>query len=77
MIRKQTHKTRYGGYAENPYDLSLTFAMERRGPLLEAEQQSEVMIIAAFRGKNEDHDLERTFLHVATYGNVWRDILPP
>ena len=76
-IRKQEHKTRYGVHAENPYDLSLTFAMERLLPLLEAEQQSEVVIVAESRGKNEDHDLERTFLHVATYGNVWRDILPP
>lgn len=41
--------------------------MERLVPLLEAEQQSEVAIVAASRGENEDRDLERTFLHIAIY----------
>lgn len=67
VIRKQAHTTRYGSYAENPYDLSLTFAMERLVPLLEAGQQHEVVIVAESRGKNEDYDLERTFLQFATY----------
>lgn len=35
VIRKQEHKARCGRNATNPYDLALTFALERLLPLLE------------------------------------------
>ena len=37
VIRKQDHKARYGMRASNPYDLALTFALERLLALLEDE----------------------------------------
>jgi hypothetical protein len=41
VIKKQEHKARYGRNAANPYDLALTFALERLLPLLESEGQTE------------------------------------
>jgi hypothetical protein len=43
VIRKQEQKAKYGQHAANPYDLALTFALERLLPLLEAEGQTEVI----------------------------------
>ena len=66
VIRKQEHKDRYGMNATNPYDLALTFALERLLPLLEAEDQTEVMLIAEARGKREDNELRLSFLNIVT-----------
>jgi hypothetical protein len=46
VIRKQDHKAKYGINAANPYDLALTFTLERLLPLLETEKQEEVYLIA-------------------------------
>ena len=54
--------------AANPYDLALTFAMERLLPLLEAEGQTEVYLIAEARGKREDDELRLSFLKIVTSG---------
>lgn len=54
--------------ASNPYDLALTFAMERLLPLLENEGQNEVHMIAEARGKREDNELRLSFLNIVTYG---------
>jgi hypothetical protein len=68
VIRKQQHKERYGMNAANPYDLSLTFALERLLPLLESEGQDQVYLVAEARGKREDNELRLTFLNTVTYG---------
>ena len=68
VIRKQEHKAKYGRNATNPYDLALTFALERLLPLLEAEGQKEVYLIAEARGKREDDELRLSFLNTVTYG---------
>jgi hypothetical protein len=49
VIKKQEHRAKYGRNATNPYDLALTFALERLLPLLENEGQQEVHIIAEAR----------------------------
>lgn len=68
VIKKQDHKAKYGRYASNPYELALTFAMERLLPLLESEEQTEVYLIAEARGKREDTELRLAFLNIVTYG---------
>lgn len=68
VIKKQEHKAKYGRNAPNPYDLALMFAMERLVPLLEAEGQTEIHLIAEARGKREDDELRLSFLNILTYG---------
>lgn len=68
VIRKQDHKAKYGMNATNPYDLALTFSLERLLPLLENEGQKEVHLIAEARGKREDDELRLSFLNIVTYG---------
>lgn len=71
VIRKQRHRETYGVAAQNPYDLALTFCLERLLPLLEAENQVEVCIMAEARGKREDKELELTFLRTVTNGTFY------
>jgi hypothetical protein len=71
VIRKQGHRDKYGMAARNPYDLALTFCLERLLPLLEAEKQGEVRVIAEARGKKEDKELELTFLRTVTHGTYY------
>lgn len=73
VIRKQEHKDRYGMWAENPYDLSLKFALERLLPLLEEAGQQKVQMIAESRGKREDDELRLSFLRVVNYGTEYID----
>lgn len=68
VIRKQDHRAKYGRNAANPYDLALTFALERLLPLLESEGQKQVYLIAEARGKKEDDELRLSFLNAVTYG---------
>ncbi|GAG48073.1 unnamed protein product, partial [marine sediment metagenome] len=70
-IRKQEHKERYGMRAENPYDLAMTFALERLLPLLAEARQNMVTIIAESRGKREDKELHASFLNVVNYGTYY------
>jgi hypothetical protein len=71
VIRKQDHKAKYGMSATNPYDLALTFALERLLPLLEDEGQDEVHLIAEARGKKEDNELRLSFLKIVTQGTKY------
>lgn len=70
-IRKQEHKSRYGMGADNPYDLALTFALERLVPLLEEAGQDQVQLIAESRGKVEDDELRLSFYHMVNYGTFY------
>lgn len=71
VIKKQEHKNRYGMSADNPYDLALSFSMERLLHLLENRGEKEVSIIAEARGKKEDGELEKSFLRIITYGTYY------
>ena len=71
VIRKQSHKDRYGLWAENPYDLALKFALERLLPLLEDAGQNEVQIVAEARGRREDNELRLTFLRTINEGTEY------
>lgn len=68
VIRKQDHRERYGANAENPYDLALTFCLERLLPLLEQDRQAEVTLVAEARGRREDGELELVFLRTVNEG---------
>lgn len=77
-IHKQAHKERYGDYAANPYELALTFALERLARGLQRRGYSpdtHVTILAEARGKREDAELELSFLRTITEGTsfVGRD----
>lgn len=71
VIRKQEHKDKYGILANNPYDLAMTFCMERLLPLLEKRGQKSVQLVAESRGKKEDNDLKLSFLRVANQGTSY------
>jgi len=68
FIRKQRHKERYGERAAHPYELAITFALERLLPLLENVGQSEIRIVAESRGRREDDELQLSFLQVINEG---------
>lgn len=68
VIRKHEHRAIYGKNAENPYDLALTFCLERLLPLLEGEKQAEVTLVAEARGRREDAELELSFLRTVNKG---------
>jgi len=68
VIRKQDHRECYGANAENPYDLALTFCLERLLPLLEQDRQAEVTLVAEARGRREDRELELVFLRTVNEG---------
>jgi hypothetical protein len=71
VIRKQRHRELYGVAAQNPYDLALTFCLERLLPLLEEEKQSDVCVVAEARGKREDKELELCFLRTLSNGTYY------
>lgn len=69
IIHKERHKARYGNNAVDPYDLAFTFTLERLLPLLERAGQNDVTIMAEARGKKENAQIERSFLHFVNEGN--------
>lgn len=54
--------------AVNPYDLALTFVMERVLHCLEQHQQKVLPLIAEARGENEDNQFKATFYDLTTRG---------
>ena len=71
-VRKDQHKAKYK-YPADPYELALTFALERLLPLLESAAQTEVRIIAEKRGKREDRELYTSFQRVVSAGTSFVD----
>ena len=71
VIRKQRHRELYGAAARNPYDLALTFCLERLLPLLEEQKQTDVCVLAEARGKLEDKELELSFLRTVSNGTYY------
>jgi len=70
-IHKQKHKSKYGDNANHPYELSITFTMERILHFLKNNNQKELPIIAESRGKNEDDELEIAFLRIINNGTCY------
>lgn len=58
----------YGPQANNPYDLSLTFVLERTIFLTDRLNCSQVEVIAEARGKNEDAKLHDQFQIILSNG---------
>lgn len=54
--------------AKNPYDLAMTFAMERIVPCMQERKQATLPIIAEARGKKEDDSLKATFFDLLSCG---------
>jgi hypothetical protein len=54
--------------AVNPYDLALTFIMERVLHCIERRQQRVLPLIAEARGENEDNQFKATFYDLTTRG---------
>lgn len=73
VIKKQAHIEKYGVNAANPYDLAMTFCMERLLPFLETHNQQKVQIIAECRGKKEDDELMLSFLRVTSQGTAYNE----
>lgn len=61
VIDKALHKKTYGAYAEDPYKLSVHFALERLHRFLKRNGQTEAVILAEARGRKEDRDLRQVF----------------
>lgn len=54
--------------AVNPYELALTFVMERIIYCMEQRKQTILPVIAEARGKNEDNELKAVFYDLVTHG---------
>lgn len=67
VIDKAKHAKRYAT-PNNPYELSMLFALERLVPLLENLGQTDVTLIAESRGAKEDADLRNSFLSTVYNG---------
>ena len=66
-IRKDRLCARYS-YATNPYELAITFIMERVVFWMEHNGQTSLPILAEARGKKEDNSLKATFFDLMNNG---------
>lgn len=57
--------------AHNPYEIALTFVMERVIYCMEQRDQANLPIIAEARGKNEDNALKAAFFDLKTHGTQY------
>ncbi len=67
-IKKQAHVNKYRDNAASPYNLALTFTLERVVHFLEGVGENDLPIVAESRGKNEDNDLERVYFKIMAEG---------
>ncbi|MBU0978317.1 MAG: DUF3800 domain-containing protein [Patescibacteria group bacterium] len=63
----------YGPQANNPYDLSLTFVLERTIFLTDKFKSCKVEVIAEARGKNEDSKLHDQYQIIISNGTQYVD----
>jgi len=77
IIRKDALIGRYK-YPDNPYEIALTFCLERTyGFLKDSRQETRrTFVIAESRGKKEDDDLELAFRRTCDGRNQWLCTLP-
>ena len=71
-IHKQRLRQRYVE-ASNPYELALTFILERVLHCLEQRRQEVLPLIAESRGRNEDNQLKAAFYDLTTRGTAYVD----
>lgn len=72
-IHKQRHFDRDAAAAEDPYGLALKFTLERLVHFLEAQNETQLPLVAEARGKREDHALREVFNGILAGGT---DSLP-
>ena len=72
VINKQTLSRTYQS-PDNPYDIALTFCIERTYAFLKDQNQhgKKTHIIVENRGKKEDQELELTFRRICDGANNW------
>jgi hypothetical protein len=77
IIRKDALVGRYK-YPDNPYEIALTFCLERTYEFLKDRRQEtkRTFIIAESRGRREDDDLELAFRRTCSGENQWSCTLP-
>ena len=70
--------TRQYAYPDNPYDIALTFCLERSFSFLVdlGVSNRETTVIVERRGANEDRDLELCFLRVVGGANIMSATMP-
>ena len=73
VIHKGQHVDRYV-YPESPYDLALTFCMERLQKRLQSSRRT--TIVFECRGRREDQELELVFRRICDGDNHRGDTLP-
>ncbi len=69
-IDKKKHKARYS-FPDNPYLISLKFAMERLYKFFAGVTVGKIRIGAETRGKNEDRELKAAFFDILTEGTEY------
>ncbi len=69
-IRKDKLCGQYAN-AMNPYELALTFVMERVVHWMEQNSQTSLPIVAEARGKNEDNALKAAFFDLTSHGTAY------
>ena len=70
-IDKKKHFDRYRYKAEDPYELSLKFSLERFIAMLKDMDQRNVTIVAESRGKKEDKNLKAAFNEITNLGTYY------
>jgi hypothetical protein len=77
VIKKTALLTQYK-YPDNPYDIALTFCLERSYGFLQdvGQQARTTYVIVESRGKKEDRDLELAFRRTCAGANQWNCSFP-
>lgn len=72
-INKRRHLQRYNDHAHNPYELALTFTLERILHFLEQSSETHLPVVAEARGKNEDRNLQAAFYNLMSKGTYYHN----
>ena len=77
IINKQALTSQYT-FPDNPYDIALTFCLERCYGFLKdrAKHDQETTVVVECRGNKEDKDLEAAFTRIVDGSSQWRCKLP-
>src|SRR5207253_1539 len=77
VIHKTRLKAQYA-YPDNPYDMALTFCLERAYGFLHglSHVAATAHVIVESRGRVEDNKLELSFLRTCAGNNYWKCALP-
>ncbi len=74
-VNKEAHIKRYGKLANDPYEISLSFVIERAIFLLDEvkDESKELKIVIEKRGKKEDNNLASHFSKIKALGTYYVD----